>query len=189
MKPTREAEPLRLSDTIGRALTRSLLAASLSIAAATLFLGAACAVAQPPPEPGHHRRRPPFEQILELHADRLNLDDATLEKIRAIAVEARKEARPLHERLRESREAMRRLLDQEPPDEGAVMEQAERIGTLEIEVQKQRLRTMLKIRALLTPAQRRELVKIHEERRRHRRGSQRKATPPAADEATPAPSE
>jgi Spy/CpxP family protein refolding chaperone len=51
------------------------------------------------------------------------------------------------------------------------MQQAEKIGALETDLQKQRLHTMLRIRALLTPEQRDELVKIHEERRgRHRRG-------------------
>jgi Spy/CpxP family protein refolding chaperone len=44
-----------------------------------------------------------------------------------------------------------------------VMEKAEAIGGAETALQKERLRTMLAIRALLTPEQRRELVRIHEE--------------------------
>ncbi len=45
------------------------------------------------------------------------------------------------------------------------MRQAERIGAAKTELKKERLRTMLSIRALLTPEQRRELVRIHEEMR------------------------
>jgi Spy/CpxP family protein refolding chaperone len=79
---------------------------------------------------------------------------------------------------------MRRLLGQDRPDEAAVMQQAERIGALEIELHKQRLRTMLRIRALLTPEQRRELVTIHGERHR---GRQRRPaqTPPQPAPPTP----
>jgi Spy/CpxP family protein refolding chaperone len=140
------------------------------------------AAAQPPPALGGppHRGRPPFDRILERHAERLKLDEATREKIRAIGVETQTEARPIRDQLRESRDEMRRLLGQDIPDEAVVMRQAERIGSLETEMQKQRLRAMLRIRALLTPEQRQELVKIHEERRGRRRGrpDERGPTPP-----------
>ena len=143
------------------------------------------AAAQPPPGFGgrHHRRGgPSFDRFLERHAERLKLDDATRERIGTVGVEAMKEVQPLRQKLQDGRDEMRRLLEQDTPDEAAVMQQAERIGTLETELQKHRLRTMLRIRALLTPEQRQELVKIHEERRSRQR---RHVTDERADPADP----
>ena len=57
---------------------------------------------------------------------------------------------------------MRALLSQEVPDEAAVMRQADAIGALELAARKQRLQVMLRIRALLTPAQRQELMRLQE---------------------------
>jgi hypothetical protein len=57
---------------------------------------------------------------------------------------------------------MRTLLSQEVPNEAAVMQQADAIGALELAILKQRLQVMLRIRALLTPAQRQELMRLQE---------------------------
>jgi Spy/CpxP family protein refolding chaperone len=149
-----------------------LLAVTLSLATLT-----GVARAQSPgepglPSPGDARgkvRRPPSPaDLLERNADRLGLDEVTRAKIREIAEAARDEGRGLEAPMRALHDEMRRLLDQETPDLEAVLGQAERIGGAETELHKVRLRSMLKIRALLTPAQREELVRIHEEQRRER---------------------
>jgi hypothetical protein len=57
---------------------------------------------------------------------------------------------------------MRALLSQEEPNEAAVMQQADTIGALELAALKQLLHVMLRIRALLTPAQRQELSRLQE---------------------------
>jgi hypothetical protein len=57
---------------------------------------------------------------------------------------------------------MRTLLSQEVPNEAAVMQQADAIGALKLALLKQRLQAMLRIRALLTPAQRQELMRFQE---------------------------
>jgi hypothetical protein len=57
---------------------------------------------------------------------------------------------------------MRTLLSQEVPNAAAVMQQADAIGALELAILKQRLQVMLRIRALLTPAQRQELMRLQE---------------------------
>ena len=106
--------------------------------------------------------------MLEHHAERLGLDEATRAGIRTLAEASRPETEALEEQVHALREEMRGLLDQEQPDVDAVMRQADRIGAAEIELDKHRLRTLLAIRALLTPEQRRELVRIHEERMRER---------------------
>ncbi len=111
---------------------------------------------------------PPFEAMLERHAERLGLEPAARSEIRSIAIAARDEARGLERRVRELHDELRTLLDQEKPDLEATLGQAERIGSAETDLHKLRLRTMLRIRDLLTPEQRRELVRIHEERRSKR---------------------
>jgi Spy/CpxP family protein refolding chaperone len=106
--------------------------------------------------------------LLERHADRLHLDDATREQIRALAAAGRERSEPRHEVLRRLHDEMHALLSSDAPDTDAVMAKAEEIGRAETELHKERLRTMLAIRALLTPEQRSELVRIHEEWRARR---------------------
>jgi Spy/CpxP family protein refolding chaperone len=185
MRSAPSTEPMRVTTKhtgAAKGFARLLLAILVSVVVGNLW-PLAGAAQPPPPDRRHHHGPPLLDRILERNADQLKLDEATRERIRAIAVEAHGEARPLHDRLRESREEMRRLLGEESPDEAAIMRQAERIGGLETEVQKQRLRTMLKIRALLTAEQRRELVKIHEERRRRWRGAEDEPQAPSGSEA------
>jgi Spy/CpxP family protein refolding chaperone len=154
-------------------MTRSLRPAALALAtglALALAWGLAAAAAARPPGGGpRHHGPPPIDRALERHADRLGLDDAARARIRELAEAGRAEQAELRDSLSARHEEMRALLDQDAPDEQAVLGQAERIGELETALQKERLRTMLKIRALLTPAQRAELVTIHQEmRERHR---------------------
>ena len=52
-----------------------------------------------------------------------------------------------------------------------MLAKADEIGRAETALKKERLRTMLAIRALLTSEQRRELVRIHEEFRARRKRS------------------
>ena len=117
------------------------------------------------PWPRHRRGPPPIERVLEEHAERLQLSDETRASIRRIADASRDEAEAHREQMRELHEQLREILRQDTPDEDAVMRKADEIGAAETALQKQRLHTMLEIRALLTPAQRAELVKIYEERR------------------------
>jgi Spy/CpxP family protein refolding chaperone len=126
-----------------------------------LALCGGSALAQPGPPPPDDR--PGIERILERNAERLHLDDATRAKIRALAEAGRESSRPLREQVGRLHDEMHALLSSDTPDSNAVMAKAEEIGRAETAVQKERLRTMLAIRALLTVDQRRELVRIHEE--------------------------
>jgi Spy/CpxP family protein refolding chaperone len=164
-------------------VTQVLAAASLAVLS-TLY---GVAIAQPrPTESGPPRgegygpgRRPPsFDDVLERHAERLGLDDKTRTEIRGIAEAAREESRSAEERLRGLHAEMRTLLDQPSPALDAVLQQADRIGAAETAMHKLRLRTMLRIRALLTPEQRAELVRIHEERQREHGGPPPDGPPP-----------
>jgi Spy/CpxP family protein refolding chaperone len=137
----------------------------------------------PPAQAGerhHGHKRPPLDELLERHAERLGLDDTTLARIR----EVEDASRPEHERLADAlyalRREMREKLGEDAPDRDAVMALADRVGAAETALDKHRLATLLEIRALLTPAQRQELGKIFEERRRKWRDAKRGADEPPA---------
>jgi len=118
--------------------------------------------------------RPPFEDgkpprdpgaFMEEHAKELNLDSETLAAIREIVDESRGKGDQLHAKLREMHEQMRKLLEQNEPDEAEVMRQVDAIGDAETEMHRHRLATMLQIRALLTSEQREAMTRLRDESR------------------------
>jgi Spy/CpxP family protein refolding chaperone len=152
--------------------TRRLTLILFSVGITALMASSAAAVEGGDGGRGPHGMRdghgPPLDRILERHSERLGLDDAARERVAAIADESREASDDIHERMRELHEKLRTALDADEPDEDRVMQLAEEIGQVRIEGNKQRLRTMLRIRAELTPEQRAELVKIREERKERR---------------------
>lgn len=135
-----------------------------------LLLGAvtsrATAGAEGPSGPGFWRRGPPpIDRVLERHAAELGLSDAVLAQVREIADAAREKEQPLVDALAKQRDLMHSLLTQDAPDVDSVMRQADEVGAAETAVHKERLRTLLAVRNLLTPDQRAKLVQIFEERR------------------------
>jgi Spy/CpxP family protein refolding chaperone len=102
------------------------------------------------------------DRFIAEHAERLGLDREILTAIRAIVEASRAPGETLRAELRQAQAQMRVLLSQEVPNEAEVMQQADAIGALELAVRKQRLQVMLRIRALLTPAQRQELIRLQE---------------------------
>jgi len=156
-----------------RRLALAAIVAAVPAAATLSSVAHAQAPGEPGPPPpgdarGPGRRPPPFADMLERNAERLGLDEKTRAEVRSIADAAREESRRLEDGLRVLHDELRKLLDQPTPDLEAALQQADRIGAAETELHKLRLRTMLQIRGLLTPEQRQELVRIHEERRRER---------------------
>jgi len=108
---------------------------------------------------------PPLGDVLERHADELGLDAYTRAKIRDIAETSREEEQPLATQLRALHAAMHQLLQSDAPKLDDVMHQADEIGAQETQLRKHQLRTLLEIRALLTPEQRQKLVQIFEAKR------------------------
>lgn len=90
---------------------------------------------------------------LERRIGRAALPAETQAAVYAQIDEARAERRPLEASLDAARQRMRELLEQEPASVEAVMAQADTIGALETQLQKLGLRTMVAIRALVTPEQ------------------------------------
>jgi Spy/CpxP family protein refolding chaperone len=113
----------------------------------------------------HHRGEGGPGRMLDYHAERLDLDDETRDAIDQIVEESRAGGEDLRAELRAAHAQLRELLAEPSPDEGAVMRQAEVIGEIETAERKHRLAAMLRIRELLTPEQREELVQIREEQR------------------------
>ena len=99
-------------------------------------------------------------------AEKLGLDAQTLAQIEVIEDEGRTESRALRLRLKVLNAELRELLGGEEPDEARVMSKADTIGEIETQARKLRLRTMIRVRALLTPDQRHKLVRIHAKRKR-----------------------
>jgi len=146
----------------------SSLAASLPLAAIVTL--AHPAEARPPGPPG-----PPPDVRLEQRLEQLGLDPGQMEKVRAILDASKPKRQEIHSQLRAGLDQLHSLLEQESPDEAAIMSQADMIGALRTERQKQMLHTLLQVRALLTPEQRKQLMEMNRREGpppwRHRRGT------------------
>ncbi len=139
---------------------------TILVAMAGILLVAADVDIAWPGDRGHRHgphRSDRLATLLEENAGHLGLSEDTVAKIRAIIAESKATGEKLDEEIRESRRGMRKLLSAGGPDEEAAMKQAERIGELETKALKHRLRTLLRIRPLLTEAQIEELHKIRDE--------------------------
>jgi Spy/CpxP family protein refolding chaperone len=102
---------------------------------------------------------PPGDR-LEKHLEALDLAPGQMERVQAIVAESKAARDAIHARIREAYREMHALLEQEKPDEDAVMGQAEKIGAIKTEGRKAMLRTLLRVRTELTPEQRRKLMEM-----------------------------
>ncbi|MBI3248403.1 MAG: periplasmic heavy metal sensor [Deltaproteobacteria bacterium] len=118
---------------------------------------------------GHHFGR--GEGHLEQMVESLGLDEKSMAAVKKILDASKANREDLFAKMHDAHERMRTLLEQEQPEEASVMAQADTIGALETEGRKQRLHTMLAVRALLTPAQRAKLLEKLQEERHGRRGA------------------
>jgi Spy/CpxP family protein refolding chaperone len=162
--PTQRRAPL---STLLRGIALVLLAAGLAL---TPGLAAQARPGGGPHGPGGPGDPSGPGRWIERHAEALDLDEATLAKIEAVVGASREEAERIRAEHHAAREAMRALLDQDAPDRAAVMRQAEALGAIDTRRHKQRLATMLDIRALLTPEQRTKLRGLKDDMRERRRG-------------------
>ncbi len=120
--------------------------------------------------------RPGGGHGMEQAIEQLGLDEQTRTSVFEILDSSRTEGRNLRQKVREAEDQMRSLLEADTPDEAAVMAAADEVGLLKTAANKQRLRTMLAVSALLTPEQRAQLREQHEQKRARRgeRGERRK---------------
>ncbi|MCP4036432.1 MAG: periplasmic heavy metal sensor [bacterium] len=117
-------------------------------ASATLFITAAVCLATPAlARPGGQGCR--GGDRLEHQIGELDLDDETRTAVYAVLDKARAENRTHERDLHGAREQMRALLAADTPVEDTVLAQAERIGELETQRHRDRLKTMLAVRELI----------------------------------------
>ena len=93
-----------------------------------------------------------FERM-EQRVDALGLDDATRQKVHAILDDSREQRRATWEQMRAAREEMHDMLARPDVTEAELMARVDSESALHTEAQKAKLRTLLSIRALLTPEQ------------------------------------
>lgn len=140
----------------------------------TLMLLALSGVAEAGPRgggPGGEMGPPLFRQeVLDRVADELNLDDTTHQKLSDMAYKAQQDMTRMEADVKLQRMALKRLLDQDKPNENEVVKALEALNKTELELRKQRTLTLLNMRAQLTPEQRKQLKALHEERMKERGG-------------------
>ena len=117
----------------------------------------------------------PEARLIERNAEELGLDEETVEAVKKLADESRAEEEKALEVTRKAWTRMRELLDQELPDEAALLEQAAAISRASGEAHKRRLLTTLRVRALLTPEQRAKFMELRKTARPPRPGGPRQA--------------
>ena len=130
--------------------TRSKLFAVFALAGLASFATPALA------GPGHGPGGGPGAR-LEKHLKTLGLDPSQQEKVQAILDAAKPQREQFRAKMREQFNKMRELLDQDAPDQAAVLAQADVLGQLKTEMLRERLKILLAVRAELTPDQRAKL--------------------------------
>ena len=121
---------------------------------ASLVLGAGLASSVSAKGWGH--KHDPVSR-LEKRIEAFDLEEESRVAIYRILDAARIEQRELRTEIREARKVMRSLLEQDEPDEAALMKQADVIGALKLQSRKRGLKTLLEVRSHLTQEQRDEL--------------------------------
>ncbi len=109
-------------------------------------------------------------ELLEKLADKIGADTQTVTKIKDLVYNANKQVIDLKAEMERNQLEMRRLMDQEAPDEKVIMQQIDKIGAVEIKLRKNRISLMLSVRKLLTPEQRTKLKELMPEKMGHERG-------------------
>jgi len=133
----------------------------------------------PPPKPGPGPYGYGYPtSFIERHAKRLELSEETVKALRGEVEKSRRENERLRKEVEAAQLGLRRLLEQDLPDEKAVMAQADKLTALVGEQRKNQLRSAIKVRSMLTPKQRAELEKIRKEQVAPRRAGAGGPPPP-----------
>ena len=125
----------------------------------TLLLFALLLGPPPPAEDPIGSRLYPPELIMK-HQQELGIDDKQREAIMKEVASAQAQAMRLQWQLAELVETLTRLLDAAPVDEAKAVAQAERVMNLERDVKKTHLVLLIRLKNLLTDAQRAKLVAL-----------------------------
>lgn len=148
---------------VSRSTPLSILGA---VAAAFLLSGVAAAQVSLGPRvgPGVAEVR-----LVERNAEQLELDEKTIAAVQELAAEVSARDEKLNGQMREARLKLRDLLDEALPEEAALMKQAAAVSSLAADMQKHQMQTSLRVRKLLTPEQRTELMELRKDVKQPRR--------------------
>jgi Spy/CpxP family protein refolding chaperone len=138
--------------------TMARYASTATLAAALAFAPASASLAEESLGTGRN---------LERAVEALDLDGDTRGRVFALIDAARPKGRELHESLRGARDELRTLLGGAEVSEEAVIAQIDEIGARRTDLEKHEVRTLIQVRALLSPEQR---VALSEAMRKHRHG-------------------
>ena len=168
--------------------TRRLIAVLAAVPAALLLTGMSLAQPDRPrgPREGHGPHgggEPMFERMIE----RLDLTPAQRDTIRDLFEKHRDAAGPQHEEMQAARRALGERIQAETFDEAAIRTAAAKVAKIEADLAVQRGLVVSQVRQVLTPEQRAEARRMHEERREQReefapRRGRRPGGPPRGDE-------
>ena len=156
-----------------RNLDAKRIAAIALIAAAAMAFGSRHATARPHGG-GMCGAHGAMLEKLERDVAGLGLEQKELDAAYQLIDQARRDKRPLDGEVRTAHEQMRTLLEQDQPNVDAVTSQAEKIGSLTTQARKIELRTVVQVRNLLTPEQRKQLDGMSD---RFARGGARRGPP------------
>jgi Spy/CpxP family protein refolding chaperone len=144
--------------------TRSFLSIAVGL---FVVAGFASDVLAKPPGGGPGHAEGEF-RLLDRYADDLGLDEETRAAIEAIADSSRNRGEKLEQQKEAAREALKSFLDEELPNQEAVMRQVEALGAIDVELKKQFFQALIDIRKQLTPEQREQLLALERSRRSQR---------------------
>ena len=102
-------------------------------------------------------------KLLERAAEKINLDESTLEAIKERVYKGKKKAIQLQAKLKSQKLDLHRELDSSNPNRGAVMNLIEEVGAIQMKLKKHKVGMMLDVRSMLTPAQVKQLKKLKRE--------------------------
>jgi len=124
--------------------------------AALFFLPfVALAQSQPADDPFARYLYPP--ELIMAHSQELGLGDKQRETIKSEVTKAQSRFFDLQWQTKEEGDKMLKLLQQSPLDETKILEQADRVMSLEREIKRTHLALLIRLRNLLTPEQQAKL--------------------------------
>lgn len=138
-----------------RIRSRNLVASTLAIV--SLFM-VGTAMARPPGPPPGGGPGGSNEGRLERLVEELALEESTRAEVDALLDASRVSGRAIRRRLRAAHDEMRALLESPEPDEATIFAHVEAISALQAEMEKNRLGTLIRVRALLSPEAREQLL-------------------------------
>jgi periplasmic protein CpxP/Spy len=113
--------------------------------------------------------------------EQLNLSADQETQIKSIMEQAKTSNQGLREQVKTAREQLKTVMASSDASDDAIRQAHQQVQTLGQQVGEQRFETMLKIRSVLTPAQRTKFAELRKQGRGHHKGGHRDRQAPATN--------